>query len=468
MSIKAQERTRAGVGAAPYSIVDGLQWPAVPPAAGQAMLAMQYQLDQSQWLSGEAIRALQFRQLRLLIAHACAHVPHYRDHLVRSGIEHADQLTPEAFLRWPLLAKRAIQADSASFLSPSLPHSHGQIRWTTTSGSSGQPLRVAATDISVFFQHALVLRSHFWYELDHAGSFAAIRVQIEDMRFSDWGPPGNAIFRTGPSHAFNTFSDHDAQLDWLCRIQPTYLLTYNANLRALLERSRVTGNVPRGIVAVLGYGDMAAPDVARAAHEVWGAHYFDSYSCSETGTLALQCPSSTHLHVQSENVYVEILRDDGTPCAAGEIGRVVVTDLHNFAMPLIRYDLGDHASLGETCGCGRGLPVLNQIAGRSGHLACDPTGRRFFPHLNMAFWRSEAPILQRQIVQSGPGSLTVRYVAMRALSADEMARLTAALRKAMRYDYEVSFTRVDEIRKYESGKFLDFVSLTDQDPQAQS
>ena len=76
--------------------------------------------------------------------------------------------------------------------------------------------------------------------------------------------------------------------------------------------------------------------------------------------------------------------------------------------------------------------------------------------------------MQRQIVQTGPGSLTVRYVAARALSADEMARLTTALRKAMRYDYEVGFTQVDEIRKHESGKFLDFVSLSDQGSPAQS
>ena len=150
---------------------------------------------------------------------------------------------------------------------------------------------------------------------------------------------------------------------------------------------------------------------------------------------------------------------DGSPCAPGEIGRVIVTDLHNFAMPLIRYELGDQAALGPPCACGRGLPVLKMVAGRTHDLAVDPTGRSFFVHLGAGFWTAIAPITQRQIVQLAPDRLEIRYVAERDLTADEIAGLVREIRAAMRYDYAITCTRVPSIALGPSGKFADFVSM---------
>ena len=88
------------------------------------------------------------------------------------------------------------------------------------------------------------------------------------------------------------------------------------------------------------------------------------YTCQEAGYLALQCPDYPHFHVQSENVLLEVVDDVGQPCGPGEVGRVLITSLNNFATPLIRYELGDYAEVGAPCPCGRGLPVLKRIMGR--------------------------------------------------------------------------------------------------------
>ena len=81
------------------------------------------------------------------------------------------------------------------------------------------------------------------------------------------------------------------------------------------------------------------------------------YSCEEAGYIALQCPQAEHYHCQSESVLVEVLDDEGRPCTPGQVGKVVLTALHNFAMPLIRYENQDYAEVGPPCACGRGLPV---------------------------------------------------------------------------------------------------------------
>jgi phenylacetate-CoA ligase len=442
-----------------YSTLPGATWPAIPPAAGQAMLAAQFQFDRSQWWPADQMRAQQFRQLRNLIAHATANVPHYREHLARTGVSTTEDINPETFLRWPVLDKRELQAGAAAFEAASMPAGHGEWRLVTTSGSTGEPLRAATTDAAIFVQHALVLRSQLWYGMDFRRKHAFLSMSGQPGCFTHWGPPANAVFRTGPSALSRATDDFGAQLDWICSEEPAYLKAHAFTIRAVLEDSRRSGNVPQGIKAIIAYGEMLPHGTRELARDLWNAGLYDVYSASEIGSIAFQCPDHTGLHVQNEHVYVEVLNDDGSPCAPGESGRVIVTDLHNFAMPLIRYDLRDHARLAGPCPCGRGLPVIEEILGRSGQVALDPTGRRFLGHLNLGFWTTVAPIMQKQVVQHTPSRLEVRYVAQRPLSTDEQAEITRHIRVAMRYDYEIAFTQVARIARNAGGKFDEFVSM---------
>src|SRR3546814_3537656 len=95
----------------------------------------------------------------------------------------------------------------------------------------------------------------------------------------------------------------------------------------------------------------------------------------------MQCPDHEVYHVQSENVLLEVVDDDGRPCGPGETGRVLITSLHNFATPLIRYELGDYAEVGSPCACGRGLPVIKQVLGRKRNRLILSDGRSEFPYL---------------------------------------------------------------------------------------
>jgi len=421
------------------------------------MLALQFHLERSQWLSAPQVLAHQFEQLRALIEHAYAQVPYYRDHLRRGQIYSLGGMIPAAFARWPLLTRGDVLAAGDALLARTLPAAHGPLVWNSSTGSTGQPVRTATSALGALFQDALVLRSHFWYGLDFTQKFAAIRPGRIEAAGPDWGTATRDTFATGPSVAFGQREDVDAQLDWLCRERPAYLLSRGHTLHGILQASRARSLRPAGLLALLSYADRPPEDLRDLARREWGVPVFDTYSAAECGVIALQCPAHEHLHVQSENLLVEILREDGTPCAPGEVGRVVLTDLHNFAMPLIRYVIGDYAEAGAPCPCGRGLPVISRIAGRSSNRAITPDGRRFWPLISPRMWL-QTPVTQRQFVQTVAGRIEVRYVAPRPLGADETAYLRGELTRTFGYPFEFEFLRVAAIERAPEAKFEEFVS----------
>ena len=183
----------------------------------------------------------------------------------------------------------------------------------------------------------------------------------------------------------------------------------------------------------------------------------DSYSSEEAGYIALQCPLGAY-HVQAENVLVEILDENGNACAPGEIGRVVITTLHNFAMPLIRYAIGDYARAGRPCACGRGLPVLQQILGRQRNMIRLPDGSQHWPSFPEDKGVSIEPVRQIQVVQKKLDEILLRVVSPRPLSSVEAAKLIEAFRDTLGFPYRIAIERVESIPRGRNFKFEDFVS----------
>jgi phenylacetate-CoA ligase len=183
----------------------------------------------------------------------------------------------------------------------------------------------------------------------------------------------------------------------------------------------------------------------------------DVYSANEVGNIALQCERGT-LHVQSESLRVEILHGDGSPCGPGETGKVVITDLHNLATPLIRYDIGDYATVGEPCACGRTLPVLREIRGRVRNLARTPDGKTFWP-VSLGVVRRVAAVRQAQFVQTAPDAIEVRVVLSQPIDEAQRLRLVEATRKALGHPYRVTIVEVPSIPRGPTGKYEEFLSL---------
>ena len=190
---------------------------------------------------------------------------------------------------------------------------------------------------------------------------------------------------------------------------------------------------------------------------VWGVPIHDNYSAEEFGTIAHQCPVTTNMHVQAENVLVEVLDADDRPCKRGEVGRTVITSLNNFATPFIRCDIGDVTIPGAPCECGRGLPVLERILGKARNFIVRPTGERVFPSLWGEF-ALIAPVRQFQLVQTSLEVIEMKLVVTRPLTPDEESTLKHSINRSFGYPFELPITYVDEIPRDASGKFRDIRS----------
>lgn len=443
------------------SATTGLTWPGLPGVAGRKLLSILYQLDLSQWHQPLEVQEAQLRQLRALLAHALSNCPHYREQHGLAGMNSAS-ISAADFRAWPILRKRDVARIAPRLRADLLPASHGGRHWSATSGSTGMPLRIALSDVNSLIQSALVLRSQLWHHMDFGARFAAIKPGVDQAENKDWGPVSSAAWSTGPSFTCDVRTDVAQQLEWLCRVEPAYLLSYGANLLALVEMSAASGRLPKGLRKVVLFGDSAPAKLRPLMREVWNVELVDIYSCGEFGSLAFQCPDEPECHhVQAESVYLEVLKDDGSPCAPGEPGRVVVTDLHNFAMPMIRYELGDVAIPGPPCRCGRGLPVLAQVLGRYRNMAVDPAGRRFYPAIRTERLLACAPIRQLQMLQLRPDLIEFRYVMDRDLIPAEVDSLRAQLAEAFMYPFELRATRVDAVERAASGKFEEFISMVE-------
>jgi len=186
----------------------------------------------------------------------------------------------------------------------------------------------------------------------------------------------------------------------------------------------------------------------------------DVYSAQEVGAIALQCPVSGLYHVQAESLIVEVLNDEGTPCKEGEVGRVVVTDLHNFATPIIRYEIRDYAEAGGACPCGRGLPTLKRILGRRRNMVTLPDGSRHWPSVGFHAFRGIAPIRQYQAVQHSLDTVEMNLVVDAPLTGEQEKLLRRVIQDALGYPFNVRFSYSDaELPKTLGGKFEEFISM---------
>lgn len=437
-------------------------WPALPGPGPALTAALLQQLEQSQWWPAEELRRQQLLQAGALLDHAYRQLPFYRDRLAEAGHLPGRPPTPEVWARIPILTRAELQQAGEALYCPELPEGHGATYELSTSGSTGRPVKVRGSRLTQLFYDVLTVREHLWHRRDFSGTLAAIRafpdgvaVYPRGARNRAWGRALQGLFATGPSVMLSVGSRAEEQLEWLQRRQPDYLLTYPSALREVLLLCRERGIALPGLREVRTLSEVLPAATRELCREVWGLPIVDMYSTQEAGYLALQCPEREHYHVQSEAMLLEVLNPEGEPCGPGEVGEVVITPLMNFAMPLIRYAVGDLAEVGPPCPCGRGLPVLTRILGRSRDALVYPDGRKAWA-LIAEFNYTQIPALRQfQLVQHAVDDVEMRVVADRHLTEAEEAQLATWIQNRCWHAFPIRFTYHDEIPRSAGGKFQD-------------
>lgn len=455
----------------PHAAFQGNVWPAVPGEKGQMLLAILYQLEQTQWWSADDLRLHQHRQLAALLNHTWETVPFYRDRLEAAVLTPPFADLGDAWLRLPPLSRADIQAAGNDIHTLKLPADHGSISDIHTSGSTGKPVRALRSQLTLRFWSAFTLREHLWHRRDLRGKLAVIRNSTagQDMypdgsRYQYWGSSRRA-FDTGPCVSLNINASAAEQAEWVGRENPDYLLTHPTNLMRLARQCIEDGIELPKLKDIQTLSEILRPDVRDICRDAWGAPIKDNYSGREVGYIALQCPDHEHYHAQSEGSLVEVVDDDNRPCGVGETGRVLVTPLHNFAMPFLRYEVGDFAEVGPPCACGRGLPVLNRIIGREQNMLTLPGGEKRWTLLSEGGIRNLfklAPIREYQFVQKSLETLEVRLVVGRALEGAEEQGIREWMLAKFEHPFEIDIKYMDELPRGRTGKLQDFISEVDE------
>jgi phenylacetate-CoA ligase len=431
------------------------------------------ELKQTQWLSLDELHVRQCSALERLARHAYANVPFYRKRFREAGISGDDLRSPEDLARLPVLRRDELRAHNHERQStaPPLPTLRKQ-----TSGTTGEPLIFGYEPDSEHWRQAVKLRAYEW-----AGYRPGDRV----LHF--WGAPlpSHPPLKTRAKIALDHYMKRETFMQCAVmsesrlsevvrtieRERPQVIVCYaqaGAELARFIMRNslRTWQTIP-----VICGAERVLPRDRADLEEAFGPAVFDTYGCREVMLIAGECEAHHGLHLSMENLIVEILVREGDhmrPAREGESGEVVFTDLHNLGMPFIRYANGDIATAGPSrrCSCGRTLPRIQSIQGRTSETLRDANGAAVSGlALSFLFHDIAGAVRQFQAIQHKDRSVTINLVLSETLSPsklEEVRRNGARLLTGI----DVRVNAVDELPRSPAGKHNLVIVERDESPSA--
>jgi phenylacetate-CoA ligase len=418
------------------------------------------QLEKSQWWTVEELEKLQEHRLVPLIKHHAKNSSHFSTRLAAQGLTPNSVLTLAGLKRLKPFGKREIQAAGGNFAAKAIPPNHLPLGEAQTSGSTGQPVKLPKGRLTTLYWHAHVIRDHQWSNRDYAGKLASIRAGFNEyMEAEDWGGPVAALYGSGPAIALPVAMNIDQQLEYLEKFQPNVMIVHAGVLTGFVSEWERKGFTLTELKHVKNIGETVHDSLRERLRAVAGLEIEDNYSCSEVGSIAIQCPTSGLFHIMHENLIVEILNADGSPTPVGEIGRVVVTDLFNSAAPMIRYDLGDWAEVGPECTCGRHGPTLKRILGRDRGLFTRADGTRFWPQAHQYKLSKFVKLLQWQIVQHAIDDIEYKMVTDEPVAEEQKIAMEELLGNAMGFPGQVRISIFEGSIPTPKGKYEETICL---------
>ncbi len=435
-------------------------WPPLTRGPAAALEVLVREIEDVQWLSPEEIERRQFTQLPVVAAWCAEHSPLFARHLAEAGLMASELISAQALRRLPLLVRRHLQVGgNAETYCAKMPEGHEPATEIRSSGSTGEPACARRTRVNQLFWLAHTMREYLWHGDDFANRVAIVRASVsERSELPSWGAPASVLFKTGPSVLLPLRADVKQQLAWIAEFEPHALLVYPSILDAMTREVTKRGLRFANLRLIRTISESLSPRVRAEAESAFGVKVQDNYSSQEAGIIAIECPVSRLYHVMSDNLIVEVLRDDGTPCGEGEIGRIIVTDLHNFAMPLIRYAIGDYAEVGPHCSCGRGLPTLKRIMGRERNLVRLPDGTTHWPHFGIAHFWEHAAVQQFQFIQHDLDHIEARLVVDTPPTPEGEAGLRKLIQDELGHPFDLKFVYFAKaLPRPANGKMEEFV-----------
>ncbi len=437
-------------------------YPAIVGLRGEhGVFAHLRDLETKQWLSTEELAAQQSAALAETLRDAGRYVPYYRRAWGGESVDVSAAAARAALAALPFLTKRDLQEAADELVSERRPR---RVTCKTTGGSTGQAVTLLKDRDATAREMAASWLGYGWFG-----------VQIGDRAVRFWGQPFTRQRRLRFAAAdfamhrirFSAFAFDRADLRayWqrCLRFRPDYLYGYVSMLDAFAGHLIEVGIDGRqlGLKLIVATAEVLSEPQRARLLSAFGCPVQNEYGCGEVGPIAYECASGA-LHLMSDHLLVELLGQGDRLVSPGESGEVVVTDLANRAMPLVRYRLGDFAVAGTgPCVCGRGFPTLQRIWGREYDFVETGDGRRFhgefFMYLFEELQQHGIGVPQFQVVQEGPADLAIAVLSPTEPSAEQLAHLRGRIARHMG-QMRIAVTRVDRLERARSGKMAVIVN----------
>jgi len=411
------------------------------------------ELQASQWLDTASLRERQWKRLQEMVAYAFRNCSYYRAKFAAAGFDGALR-DWESFRRLPLLTKQDIRASADQLLSSEFRRE--ELVEAKTGGSTGVALRIYFDERCQQIRNAAQMRSGEWAGWDIGMKVAAI-----------WGNP--PVARTLKEKLRLLLLDRLIYLDTMDinpdtvrrfvenwrRSRPQVIFGHSHSIYILakyLQQLGVGDLRPRGIVATSMM--LLAPERA-FIEQVFACRVTNRYGCEEVGLIASECERHNGMHLNMDHVLVEFLRDDGSDAGPGEEANIVVTDLVNRGMPLIRYAVGDMGAPSDRqCACRRGQPLLERITGRRADFLKRPDGSLVAGVSLVERTLTAIPgIEQMQLVQDELHRVCAKVVRDQEYSEQSERSLRSELQAAFGRDVAIDVSYVAALDQSRSGKY---------------
>ncbi|MEO5696570.1 MAG: phenylacetate--CoA ligase family protein [Burkholderiaceae bacterium] len=441
------------------ALVSSLLFPVHERLKGHGTVSARRSLERTQWWTPEQLEALQVARLRTLLATAARAVPYYRGLFDRIGFDPAGVRSTSDLQNLPLLTKELIRANAEALI---LEGARGLAR-SNTGGSSGEPLIFYLGRDRVSHDVAAKWRATRWWGVD-----------IGDPEIVVWGSPielgaqdrvrqmRDRLLRTLLLPAFEMSEPHlDEFIAAIRRRRPRMLFGYPSALSHIARHAKARGvdMTELGIEIAFVTSERLYDDQRAAIGEVFNCRVANGYGGRDAGFIAHECPSGS-MHITAEDIIVELLADDGRPVADGVPGEIVITHLASREFPFVRYRTGDIAVRDpQRCACGRGLPVLREIQGRTTDFVVAADGTLMHGLALIYIVRDLAGVKAFKIIQESRARTTVRLVIDPEFDvAARRIDIVKGVRRRLGDFVDVNIEIVASIAAERSGKFRYVVS----------
>lgn len=421
-------------------------------------------LEESQWWPEQKLRDLQESKLNKLLDLTKAESSFYQEYWKEAPEERRiPSLYPELD-GLPVISKEDLRPRLDQFPVHAF---QGRALKYNTSGSTGAPMTFYRSAEQESWFWAIRMRMWQWAGFELGEPYLAINLNPRTA----WKKRVQDLFFRCTYLTYNT-DNQNSQLivDRLQSSGSVHINGFSSSIYALARYMKQNGIANPGVKAITATGDDLYPEHRRLIEEVFGVKVTDYYGAGGEGMhLASQCEEAGRYHLHSENSIVELIHD-GRPARPGELARIVVTQLDNCAMPLIRYDLGDLATVAseEPCPCGRAFPVIQAVNGRACDLIYAPNGAALLPQFFfIGAFKMLKNVHRYQLVQKEVEKVTVKLVAQPGCNREECEEsIRDEIARATEGSLSVEFEWVNEIPLSGRGKPRPVISKLSAPPTA--